>query len=84
MIFDLEADEKEQGTVDIGRLALEQKLLVEHILKNDRVTRVSAMELLNLQKSQAAAILKVMMEMGLLARKGQGCGTYYELRQGNK
>lgn len=94
VIFELEADEKEQETVDygryrtisddIGRLTLEQKLLVEHIIKNDRVTRVSAMELLNLQKSQAAAILKAMVEMGLLARKGQGRGTYYELRQGNK
>src|SRR5690554_53684 len=94
VIFELEADEKEQETVDygryrtisddIGRLTLEQKLLVEHVIKNDRVTRVSAMELLNLQKSQAAAILKAMVEMGLLARKGQGRGTYYELRQGNK
>lgn len=68
-------------TDDIGRLTLEQKLIIKYLEDSSHINRAEAMSLLKLQRSQTDEILKSMVEADLLIRKGQGRGTYYEMKE---
>lgn len=66
---------------DYERLTLEQKLIIKYLEDSNHINRAEAMSLLKLQRSQTAEILKSMVEANLLVRKGQGRGTYYEMKE---
>jgi len=66
-------------TDDYGRLNESEKQLLLYLLDNKSITRKSAVELLNLQKTKTHEILASLVEKNLVARKGQGRNTYYTL-----
>jgi ATP-dependent DNA helicase RecG len=48
-------------------------------LDNKSITRKTAVELLNLQKTKVHEVLASLVDNNLIVRKGQGRSTYYTL-----
>jgi ATP-dependent DNA helicase RecG len=66
-------------TDDYGRLNESEKQLLLYILDNKSITRKTAVELLNLQKTKVHEVLASLVDNNLIVRKGQGRSTYYTL-----
>ena len=64
-------------TADYGRLSIEEKKILLHLLDNKNITRREAIILLNLGKTKVKELFKALLEKELLERKGQGRSTYY-------
>ena len=56
-----------------------ERLIVEYVLKNLRITNTQARENLNLKKHEAADLFNRLIEKGYLERNGVGRGIYYTL-----
>lgn len=66
----------------LDKLILEnekERLILEYVLKNLRITNVQARENLNLKKHEAADLFNKLIEKGYLQRNGIGRGIYYTL-----
>lgn len=65
-------------------LSVQQKSVIEYITKYGKITSFQAGNLLHVKQRRARAILKNMMELGLLERQGAYKSTTYVLKKESK
>jgi len=66
---------------DYERLDASERTIIEYLIANKKVTRKQAIEVLNVQQTKAYYVLDGLLEKNILIRKGQGRGTYYEMKE---
>ena len=59
---------------------LSQKKIIEFILKNGKVTNKDVQQLLAVKDSRALKVLKELVEMDILVKRGKLKGSYYVLK----
>lgn len=65
------------NNVETKGLSDEEKIVLDYVRKNDRLTKNQAAELLEVSASTATRLLKRMVENHLLKRNGKARNTYY-------
>lgn len=58
----------------------EERIILRHLQRNEQITRKDVERLLHLKTTQAAAVLKAMVEASLIERIGAGKQTRYKLK----
>ena len=58
-----------------------QKMVIEFLQKNDRVTNKQIQELLGVKDSRALKILKDLVQKGTIVKKGKFKDSYYILKK---
>jgi ATP-dependent DNA helicase RecG len=53
--------------------------ILKHLQTNPRITISEIQEMFDISREMANRIIKVLLEQDLIARKGRGKATYYEL-----
>lgn len=59
---------------------MSQKKIVEFILENGKVTNKDVQQLLGVKDSRALKVLKELVEMDILVKRGKLKGSYYVLK----
>lgn len=59
---------------------LSQKKIIEFILKNGKVTNKDVQQLLAVKDSRVLKVLKELVEMDILVKRGKLKGSYYVLK----
>ena len=62
-------------------LSLQEKKIVSHLEKHQRIISKEVEKLLNIKESRSRELLKQMVDKGILVRLGQGRSTYYTLKE---
>jgi predicted HTH transcriptional regulator len=63
--------------INTDKLNSSQKKIVEFILKNGKITNKEVQQLLAVKDSRALKILKELVEMEIIVKKGKLKGSYY-------
>ncbi|MBN2747483.1 MAG: hypothetical protein JXR34_12215, partial [Bacteroidales bacterium] len=71
-------------TDDYGRLEDHEKQILLYLLSNKSITRKTAVELLNLQKTKVHEILAGLSDKKLIEKHGQGRSTFYTIAKEGK
>jgi ATP-dependent DNA helicase RecG len=68
---------------DLKNKKLEEQysIIKKYLNENDRIQTSEAKEILNLQVRRSREVLKALVELGFLIKKGKGRGTYYTLNK---
>ena len=66
--------------INTDKLNLSQKKIIEFILKNGKVTNKDVQQLLAVKDSRALKVLKELVEMDILVKRGKLKGSYYVLK----
>ena len=66
-------------TTDYDQLGLEEKKILMYLLDYGKISRKEAVKLLGFGDTKTKEIFITLLERGLIIRKGQGRGTYYDL-----
>ena len=81
---DKSTDKIEKSTdkvrINTDKLNLSQKKIVEFILENGKVTNKDVQQLLGVKDSRALKVLKELVEMDILVKRGKLKGSYYALK----
>ncbi len=67
--------------ISTDKMTISQKKIVEFLLENEKITNKQVQQLLGVKDSRALKILKELVEIGVISKKGKLKGSYYVLKE---
>lgn len=67
--------------ISTDKMTISQKKIVEFLLENEKITNKQVQQLLGVKDSRALKILKELIEIGVISKKGKLKGSYYVLKE---
>lgn len=66
--------------INTEKMSLSQRKIIEFLIENGRITNKEVQQLLKVKDSRALKILKELVELGIITKKGKLKGSYYTLQ----
>lgn len=67
--------------ISTDKMTISQKKIVEFLLENGKITNKQVQQLLGVKDSRALKVLKELIEIGVISKKGKLKGSYYVLKE---
>lgn len=67
--------------ISTDKMTISQRKIVEFLLENEKITNKQVQQLLGVKDSRALKILKELLEIGVISKKGKLKGSYYVLKE---
>lgn len=67
--------------ISTDKMTISQKKIVEFLLENEKITNKQVQQLLGVKDSRALKVLKELIEIGVISKKGKLKGSYYVLKE---
>lgn len=67
--------------ISTDKMTISQKKIVEFLLENEKITNKQVQQLLGVKDSRALKILKELVEIEVISKKGKLKGSYYVLKE---
>ena len=81
---DITVKNTDKVRINTDKLNLSQKKIVDFILENGKITNKEVQQLLAVKDSRALKVLKELVEMDIILKKGKLKGSYYTLKNMSK